>query len=546
MSFVHQTYGYLERPYLTDPYGPSQGFANGGIQVKFTIEDDKAVGTQFAAQIIDFLDANGIQSLFVIQALKNLGIQTQFTILDDKAVGVQFESIPGVQDAKGMQTQFVIANVKDVGMQTTLTILDDKPIGMQVLANIQNYLKPVGMQALAQILDYRRNNGMEVRFDHSIAHTVCGYLDAPYLSDAYLAECFNAHSPMQAQFVIQDTKDIGVQVQAIIQDARKNLGTQFQGRIVDARSNVGMQADFVKVTTIGVQTLVTLYNTTNLRILCHFPSRGSELTVGTNAWGQPIGYGKNWVSNSTEAGDFSVYNLNTDVVEQYWRSATGTVTGINLDCDTEINQGVFLDTFALLGHNLTRSANVTLIGSTVSNFATVGITIPIPQGTDNTYWISPELPNAGYRYWRLQIDDSTNPDGFIKIGTLLFGAAKIFQGECFVDELEYTLRDFADTVQTEGFTNVANSRAQKSLLRLEFRFLDVERGNYRILRDMFTTERTVLKCLYIPTPDGNNQQDIMSRFALFGKLTSIPTERHSNRGSGANYVSFGIEVDESK
>jgi hypothetical protein len=545
MSFVTQTYGYLERPYLNDPYMTGYAEANGGLQVQFIIQDDKAVGVQVAAQILDFLDANGIQSMFVIQALKNLGIQTQFTILDDKSVGMQFESIPGIQDARGVQTSFVIADIETLGLQSTFTILDDKPIGIQVLANIQDYLRPIGMQVLAQILDYRSNKGMEARFDKSIAHTTCGYLEAPYLSDAYLAECFKGTLGVQSQFVISDTKDVAMQVQAIITDARKNMGVQTLARIEDYRKNMGVQADFVKITSLGLQTLVTLYNTTNLRILCHFPSRGSSIISGTNAWGQSIGYGRNWVSSSTQAGDFSVYNLNTDIIEQYWRSASGVVTGINLDCDTEINQGVFLDTLAILGHNMTKSANVSLIGSNVSNFAVVGTTIPLQQGENNSYWIAPILPNAGYRYWRLQIDDSTNPDGFIKIGTVIFGAARIFQGECFVDELEYTLKDFADTVRTEGFTNVANSRAQKSLLRLEFRFLDLEKGNYKILRDMFTDERTVLKCLYIPTPDENNDQDIMSRFAVFGKLTSIPTERHANRGKGADYVSFGIEVDES-
>jgi len=310
---------------------------------------------------------------------------------------------------------------------------------------------------------------------------------------------------------------------------------------------LGMQVEVVNQFPLGMQTTISLYNTKNLRILCSFPSRGLSTAAGVNAWGYPAGQGKNWVSNTTEAGDFSPFNLNTDIVEEVWRSDAPTLTGISLDCDTERPQGVFLDTFAILNHNMTTSASVTLIGSNSSTFAPVGVTIPLEVREDdpNIYYIAPTLPNSGYRYWRVSIDDSSNTKGFVQIGTIIFGASSLFTGECFVDQVMFQLKDYTDSVSTEAFTNVTNSRAQKKILSLEFRSLAYLKSNFRLMRGLFRVKKTVSKCLWIPTPSATNQE-YTARFALFSKLVQIPVEQHNHKGGDADYVSFSIELDESR
>jgi hypothetical protein len=236
--------------------------------------------------------------------------------------------------------------------------------------------------------------------------------------------------------------------------------------------------------------------------------------------------------------------LNTDIVEQIWRSEQGTSSGISLVCDTGLPQGIFLDTLAILNHNMTKSANVTLLGSNNSNFSTIGTSIPIQIRQENAFYIAQGLPNFGYRYWKLLIDDATNQDGFVSVGSILFGSSKIFQGECFVDEIEFELKDYNDTVRTEGFTNVSNSRALKRKVRLEFRSLDSSLQNFKTMRNIFETYRTTHKCLWIPTPDPLDGE-VTARFAVFGKLSAIPSERHNSKGPKADYVTFNIEVDES-
>lgn len=468
--------------------------------------EDEYLETPYLAT--DVLGHMGHQCTFVVAAA--LGMQYSVQVSD--------ETTPFGAQAH----QQIVDHVTAYGAQANLQVDGAEVRGMQANFRIADQLLALAQQALFEIVDARRSVAEQARF----------FIDSA------------AARGLQTKFVLSKQAIYGQQAQYVI-NRRRVFGQQAEFSIVDRVRARGMQADFVNVTSYGQQCTIALYNTKLLRILIDFPSRGLAGATGMNEWGFPAGQGQSWKSNSTADGDFLPANLNTDVTEQKWRSAS--LTGINLDCDTERNQGVFLDTLAILDHNLTTSANVTLLGSNDPTFGVIGITIPLSPRLDdpNTYWLAPELPNVGYRFWRLAIDDPQNPDGFCEIGAIIFGGAEIFQGEAFVDEVEFQLKDFTDSVPTEGFTNVNNSRAQKKLLRLEFRSLRYTMGNYRIMRRLFRQERTVLKCLWLPTPDKDNEE-YTARFAIFSKLSAIPSERHNHKGGRADYVSFTIELDESK
>lgn len=312
-----------------------------------------------------------------------------------------------------------------------------------------------------------------------ISHAYCdGYLVDPYLTGPYLAPTICAHLRMQ-----------------------HNLVSGFR---------------------LNTQILHAIYNTTNLRILCDFPSRG---TSGTN-WSV--------IAGGTAAGDFGINNVNSDIVEQVYRSTAKVVT---IQCDTEVSQGIFNDTLAILGHNLTTSANVTMQGSNDPTFSTVGISETLTVELENLYWISEFLPQNSYRYWRFVFNDTTNANN-IQIGTIVFGSSIIFNGECFTDDVVRRKTHFADRVRTEGYSAVSNDRALKRAVSLTFRRLDFNRDNYENLVGVIDYARTSLKCLWIPTPR------YASRFAVFGKLSEIPVENHRALGSDADYIDMDVTVDE--
>lgn len=365
-------------------------------------------------------------------------------------------------------------------------------------------------------------------------HLICnGYAEGGYAEDPYAVAgyCVTIRTEIE-RLIAGFPHVIHSEIERKIVDKLHRVKAEVE-RKINAIHAIHAQVLRLQSHAIHCQIQRVLYNTKLLRILSDFPSRG--LT------------GVNWTANSTEPGDFGVNNLNTDIVEQIWRTATSVKTGVILTCDTEVTQGVFIDTFAILNHNLTRNVDMVLLGSNDATFSTVGVTIDMDSTqtymdyTNNRdiFYIAPTLPGSGYRYWRLLISDGTNSADFLQIGTLVFGSSIIFNGECFVDRVTRPTKHFADRIPTEGFTNVSNDRALKYGVSLDFKSILYTGSNYPNIREVFDTARTSFKCLWIPTPQ------YPGRFAVFGKLSTVPTEVHNSKGPKFDYVDFNIDVDES-
>jgi len=491
MTVVHSFAGYGEHDYGSQPYGGGTAQGAMGFQFEAVIKEETATGAQFEGKIIDQEAATGLQFEALVDTTPVLGIQFESLVLSqEQAAAFQFEGeITPNEFATGVE--FFGSNMGFIDCGATY---GSTPYGTT----------PYGKPTLCAALGFQ--------FDAKIVGT---------------------QTPTGFQFDAQIT------------DVQVPIGIQFEGKIIDFPGATGLQFESIATSPLGLQFTINLYNTDRLRVLCEFPSRGAATGSGTNAWGNAIATGQNWLASSTKAGDFGVNNLNTDIVEQIWRSDDGVVTGINLDCDTEIAQGVFLDTLAILNHNLTTSATVNVIGSNSATFTPVGTTFVLNVRPDNIFHIESVLPLSSFRYWRISIDDSTNPDGFISIGTIVFGAAIIFQGECLVDRILKRSRHFADTVRTEGFTSVKNDRALKNSVRLDFRSLDFNKGNFKALSNIFKTTRTSQKCLWIPTPSLSDPT-FMERFAVFAKLVEIPEESHNVKGPDLDFIDLTLDLDEAE
>jgi hypothetical protein len=514
-------YGYLSRPYLSDPYLSGIVFEQVGMQVN---------------RVITASDSEGVQANLVIRDEAYLASQVARTINGTTSLGTQVDRTITDEAFLGAQIDRSSRAEVELGSEVDRTIFSDEPLGSQAQRTISARF-PLGSQVNREIEDGLKLLASEIRRSNYISIASCpnlGYLAEPYLSGPYLVAQFCAHTGGQVNRVIRNTISTGMQVDRQVQST-KVFGTQIE-RTINAVKNLATQINRIFTKSLGCQVRFVLYNTKKIRILCDFPSRGTA-GAGNNAWGQGKGLGLNWIASSTLTGDFSPNNVNTDIVEQVFRS--NNTLNATLSCDTEIVQGTAPDTIAILNHNWTTSAVVTLEGSNSDTFATIGILIPIEATAINSYYIAPTLPTQQFRYWRLSVADTTNPDGYIQVGTIIFGSAIIFQGEDIVDQIRRRTRHFSDKVPTEGFTNISNDRAIKRAVSISFNSLDYGRGNFANLMSVFETARTSLKCLWVPDP-----QD-PGRFAVFGKLVDIPEEEHENRGEAADIVSLKVDVDES-
>jgi hypothetical protein len=500
MTVSHSFFNYGEHPYGSIPYGAGSATGASGLEFESHVGTSKSEGIQFES-VINGDSSHGIQFQSLVEQLVSPhGLQFFATNLGYNCPG--YGSFDYGTEDYGLATCYAAGAVQ-FNREGTI----EPGYGFQFSSLISDYLDEKGIQ-------------FEVAVDEE--------------------------DPEGIQFnsFVEAVKSEGLQFLSQIVDYLNESGLQFES-LVNAEDPQGFQFDSISSRSEGFQFIVSLYNTNRLRVICEFPSRGASTTGGgNNAWGNPIGTGNNWATNSQAPGDFEVFRLNTDIVEEVFR--TTAVTGITIDCDTEVAQGVFLDTLSIQNHNMTTSAQITLIGSNSSTFAPIGVTRNLTSRDKDLYHIEEELPLTSYRYWRLSIDDNTNTNGYLEFGTILFGAAIIFQGECIIDRILKRTRHFADSVRTEGFTAVKNDRSIKDAITLTFEKLDFSKGNFQSLSNIFTTARTSQKCLWIPTPSPTDAS-FTERFAVFAKMTEIPEQSHRVMGpEEGDYIDVTVELDEAE
>jgi hypothetical protein len=566
--------GYLERPYLADPY--LSGFNTGaqyGTQVRMVIARQQVAPAQVLMQVVDDLAGALTQIHMVVDDTRPVQLQTNLIVEQLAQARTQVAMLVNAQTPVGTQTTLTLAGItRNVATQVSMLVESVAKVHAQVNM-LTGTTAPTGVQAAMQTIG-ARITGMQQKIS-PLLQTLCGntYLTDPYLTTSYLAYGMCAHQGVQVamnafvetevgaqanmiilkdmvphiqvNMVVFDDAPVGAQADMRVVDREKPTSAQVAlqivdrlkparaqvlMRIVDRENPLGMQVLMVQSVQVLGQVTMVIYNTTQLRMMKQFASRGT-----------PALGGNNWTCSPPAAtGDFSPNNLNTDVIEQCWRSRDGDTALVSLVCDTGLPQGAFVDTAALLGHNLTRSAVVTLQGSNVADFSTVGFSTILNSEELNTYYIAPDLPTTGFRWWRFVLEDPTNPAGFLSIGTLIFGAAEIFTVlENFTNPVTMGHKHFKDVVETEGFTNVSNDRALRKYLRLSFEKLLANNGNYGKLRNTFLFARTGLKVLYIPTPS------YPSRFAIFGKLERMPEESHTSHSATEEYIDLSLDIDES-
>jgi hypothetical protein len=436
--------GYLDLPYLSEPYLAPFATASEGMQVNQRIFTSDDVGTQALQRI--FTD-------------KPLSVQAKMKVFTFKR--------------QGTQVQQRIFTSDDIGVQSLQRIFTDKPLSIQ---------------ARMKVFTDRKQGA-------------------------------------QAQQRIFTDKTISMQsLQRIFTDA--TIGIQSKMRVFTDRKR-GFQTKMLRAARQASQVTMVIYNITQLRILMNFTSRGT-----------PALSGNNWLSTAPlKAGDFGASNLNTDLLEQRCQTQ-GTPAIWELRCDTGIPQGAFVDTAAIMAHNFTKSARITMQGSNDPFWSSAGFSVVLITEIDNMYYIAPTLPTDGYRYWRFLIEDSTNPSE-LYIGAIVFGSARIMTvRENFQNPVTYGRRHFKDTIETEGFTNVSNDRATRKNLSLNFSDLLIDASNYNMFIDYMNHVKTDLKALIIPRPTRP------SAFAIFSKLTQLPEETHNAIDDDAYYISFTLSWDE--
>lgn len=590
MGFILVESGYLDNEYLTSAYSAGFMHAYGAFQATLIIEASQATAIQSTNQIVDKTSPTAIQATNTIESSNVVAFQSTKVIQSTPSTAFQFfgdiQDFPtpiafqakqdtllhtrhGYLEGGYLEDSYLAELMCGVlGMQASITIIDfQSPTALQSLNTIIDKQSPTAFQAniverqatafqssneivdkesptafqVNKIIEFQNTTAQQANLvieavkalafeakQDTLLHKFHGYLESGYMQDPYLVELICAFLAMQSDITINTTSATAFQSLLVIDDDL-TLAMQSTNQIVDKENPIAFQANSVRAVFLAFQALKTLYSTTNLRILCEFPSRGL-----TNS---------NWFATTTAAGDHDVSNLDSDVVEETWKSTS--VINQFLTNDTGVPQGVAIDTLGILNHNLTTSATVRLQGSSDPSYVTLDTNVVLTVTANNMFYIAADLPNSGSRFWRLNIDDPTNVSGFLEIGSIVFGAADTFQANCFKDEIIFDEDDFVNSVRTEGQTTVGISRSYKRTIGLDFVDVSIDSREYKILSTLFRVFKTTHKCLWIPTPNPDDPEET-ARFAVFGKLEEIPSRTVNAKGPGNNHASFSVNVTEAK
>ena len=492
----------------------------------FVIDKTIVLNSQVLSKIIDNLNSLNTQALSKVDSLQELNTQVERDVKTSKVLNTQALSVIA-DDINPFNTQALLKvdTLQELNTQAEMRIDNFQDLNTSVKSIIIDFLTALGCQVEGKVEEVSIFNSQV--YTSNLLYAKCGgFLEEGFGNTSFLANRICGHLRTQVNALIRKNSPFNTQVEMRIDDF-ENLNTQAEMRIYFETSfNTQVLVAFAH--RLNTQSTVVLYNTIRPRILCNFKSRGVD--------------GKNWTSNTTQPGDYSILNVNNDIIESYWRSQLGATTGISLICDTQIAQGIFTDTFFIDGHNLTTSAAVTLEGSN-DDFVTTPFTQNLIINGNRIFWIAPTLPLASFKKWKIRINDNTNPDNYIKIGVIVFGAAEILVSTCAVQQIEVENTEYKEAVKTEGYTSVGNSRAVRRAIRLDFRDIEYESGDFQKLVNINEYSRTTLKCLWLPDP---RTQSLMKRFAAFGKIKQLPVERHNvkSRKDKMDHIDMSYNIDE--
>jgi hypothetical protein len=119
---------------------------------------------------------------------------------------------------------------------------------------------------------------------------------------------------------------------------------------------------------------------------------------------------------STEASNLPVENVQDPRLSQPWRTTALSDQTVLIDAGD--GNTINPNCFALAGHNLTDGCTLKIQGNATDAWTTPTVDETVTHRDDVIVHF---FTGSALRYWRVFIDDDSNPDGYVQIGRLMLG-----------------------------------------------------------------------------------------------------------------------------
>lgn len=259
-------------------------------------------------------------------------------------------------------------------------------------------------------------------------------------------------------------------------------------------------------------------------------------------------------------GDMSLAALHDRVLGHKARSANAAPASTQMTIALDRVQPV--GGIAILGHNVSTRGRVIIQGARDAAFTQIecnaaGEAVPfyprlfrtrdLPWSHPNWFSGKPTareigrtttqliylLPrNRSLRYWRIRIEDTQNPDGYVELGKVIIGPRFDFPFNFAVGG-SFSILDESKVVQSLGGTRYFDKRSKRRRMAFNFAYLDGPEQFSRlfdILADLGTTEEFML----IENPD--DARNIQRTSFCAHLVQPTPLEYQTWRHIGASHV----------
>lgn len=123
------------------------------------------------------------------------------------------------------------------------------------------------------------------------------------------------------------------------------------------------------------------------------------------------------VTATSAATEYPAGNLKALPIAQAWKSSG--LANQNIDIDLGSAKNVSL--IALVNHNLSAGARITVTGASNSTFSANTVRLSVPRAARNAWTI--RSGTASRQHWRITLEDASNPDGEMRVGYIVIGEA---------------------------------------------------------------------------------------------------------------------------
>jgi hypothetical protein len=209
---------------------------------------------------------------------------------------------------------------------------------------------------------------------------------------------------------------------------------------------------------------------------------------------------------SSAAAAYPATNVGVLPISKPWRTTGCASESMLMDFSNPIS----VDLIALIAHNLSVSATITVTAGTTSACSDYTADPAIAYRECDAFTLL--AASRSYRYWKVAIADPTNADGFIEIGYIVIGVAT---RSAFNYAYGWTRTDEYENLETESEFGSPQVYELFNRKRFSLPFKNRAAADVATLAALYKTlKRNLTPLLLIP--------DVAVNDAYFGRLVNNP------------------------